>query len=129
MPSSRTLPACLLAVLLVASTSSHLNASPYSDAINALNPDAYYGGGEGSGTPMDLTGHGHNLANFASNTYGSGPTTADGLPGMGASNGAYQFTGPQVARSGEAVGSTYIPAVGQAARTVISWVKLDTRGT
>jgi len=44
---------------------------------------------------------------------------------MDAANNAYQFTGPQVARSGEGA-SQYTPALGQDPRTVIAWVNLDT---
>jgi len=122
-------PVSLAAALLITIMPSAIHASTYSDAINALNPDAYYRGEEGAGAPQDTTAGAHHLANFFNNTYTAGPTTGDGLPGMGAVNGAYQFEGAQVARSGEAIGSTYVPAVGQSPRTVIAWVKMDTKGS
>ena len=105
-----------------------LHASPYSDAVNALNPDAYYRGDEAAGPPID-TANAHNLDNFFNNTFGAaGPRPSDGFPGMDAANDAYQFTGPQQARSGEGA-SKYTPALGQDPRTVVAWVNIDTRGT
>jgi len=121
--SIRTILVALIAILIC--VPAVLHASPYSDAVNALNPDAYYRGDEGSGAPQDTTANGHHMDNYFTNTYAGGPTAGDGLPGMDAANGAYQFTGPQVARSGEGA-TQYLPALGQDPRTVIAWVNLDT---
>ena len=123
--SIRGILVSLIAILVYVPTLLH--ASPYSDAVNALNPDAYYQGDEGSGLPQDTTGNGHHLSNYGTNTYGSGPTSADGFGGMAAAHGAYQFTGPQVARSGEGT-AKYTPAGGQDPRTIVAWVNIDSPG-
>ena len=121
---TRTILVALLAILICAPTILH--ASPYSDAVNALLPDAYYRGDEAAGPPVDTTANGNDLNDFFNNTFGAaGPRPGDGFPGMDAANAAYQFTGPQVARSGEGA-SQYLPALGQDPRTIIAWVNLDT---
>ena len=119
----------LAMALLVVGCAAVASASSYSDAVIALGPDAYYRGDEVAGPPIDTSSNGHDLDDFFNNTFGAaGPRPSDGFLGMDGGNNAYQFTGPQVARSGEGV-SQYTPALGQDPRTVIAWVNLDTRGS
>ena len=66
----------LVVAVVVVGMAAVVQASLYSDAINALGPDAYYRGDEVAGPPVDTSSNGHDLDDFFSNTFGAaGPQT------------------------------------------------------
>jgi hypothetical protein len=73
-----------------------------------------------SGVGVDATGNGHPMDNFNGITRGAaGPS----LPGMEASQLAYQFNGPNGANTNN---TPYSPVAGANPRTAIVWVKPTT---
>jgi len=106
---------------LLAAAASVLQASPYSDAVQALNPDAYYrlDGSDGSGS--DETGT-HDFDNVEGGIAFRvpGPRPADGFPGMDVANNAWDFSSGLRSQV-----TDYIPAAGQEPRTLIGWFNTD----
>lgn len=109
------------ALVLAAGIGSTVQASPYSDAVNALGPDAYWRMQDTSGNGIDQVGNAHPLGDFNGITRGSaGPS----LAGMESNQLAYLFTGPNAAYTDNT--TPYIPVTGVAARTCIVWAKETT---
>ena len=111
------------AILLSATTTTY--SSPYSDAVQAFNPDAYYRF-DGSGLAgSDETGN-HSFSSVESgiNFNVAGPRPADGFQGMDATNNAWDFSSGLRAQV-----ANYVPAVGQQPRTVIGWFNTDVTRT
>ena len=108
-----------LAVLLCTATTT--NSSPYSDAIEALNPDAYYRFDGSGGAGSDETGnHDFSSVEGGINFNVAGPRPANGFQGMDVANDAWDFSSGLRAQVMD-----YVPAAGQEPRTVIGWFNTD----
>jgi len=110
-------PITALAIFLPSET----YGSPYTDAVQALNPDAYYRSDSSSGAGSDDTGnHDFTSVEAGINFNVAGPRPADGFQGMAATNDAWDFSSGLRAQVAD-----YIPAAGEEPRTVVGWFNTD----
>lgn len=115
---NRTL--AVLGAVIVTGMAANSMASPYSDAVIALGPDAYWRMQDTAGVGTDEVGNAHPMANFNNVTRGAdGPS----LPGMEVNQLAYDLGGAAGANTNN---NPYVPVSGTGARTGIIWAKIDT---
>lgn len=112
--------AIAVAVAGIVGTTNNCSASAYSDAVQALNPDAYFRFDGTTASGSDETGN-HDFTGvdggIAFNVAGPRPTD---FAGMDAANNAWDFV-----PGTRASVMDYVPAAGQQPRTVIGWFNTD----
>ena len=114
----------LLSVAAAVLSAPESYGSPYSDAVNALNPNAYYRSDGSGAAGSDSTGnHDFTSVEGGINFNVPGPRPSDGFAGMDAANDAWDFSSGLRAQVQGA--EPYIPAVGQEPRTVVGWFNTD----